>query len=81
MVADEKTDLVVIHRDLYNRSVSKVVAREYAEKINFIDNLPIFRTWNPKMKKSLAASFKKETFPFDCSLFQAGRFKPTICSS
>ncbi len=42
IVADEKTDLVVISRDLYNRSVSKVIAREYADKMKFIDTVPLF---------------------------------------
>ena len=43
IVADERTDLVVISRDLYNRFVSKVIAREYAEKIKFIENAPLFQ--------------------------------------
>ena len=43
IVADERTDLVVISRDLYNRSVSKVIAREYAEKMKFIENAPVFQ--------------------------------------
>ena len=42
VVAEDKTDLVAIHRELYNRSVSKVVAKEYAEKMDFIESLPIF---------------------------------------
>ena len=33
IVADEKTDLIVIHRDLYKRSVSKVLSLN----ISFID--------------------------------------------
>ncbi len=43
IVADERTDLVVISRDLYNRSVSKVVSREYEEKMKFIESLALFQ--------------------------------------
>ena len=72
VVAEEKTDLVVIHRDLYNRSVHKVVAREYSEKMNFIESLPLIGQWMPKFRKQLAAAFRREVFPFDCVLAKQG---------
>lgn len=36
IVADEKTDLLVVDRALYNRSVKEVLAKEFQEKTNFI---------------------------------------------
>ncbi len=72
IVAEEKTDLVVIHRDLYNRSVSKVIAKEYAEKMNFIDSMPLLKTWSQKMKRQLAVCFRKEIYNFDSHIVKQG---------
>jgi CRP-like cAMP-binding protein len=72
VVADERTDLVVIRRDLYNRSLSKVIAKEYKEKTDFIDSQPLFDDWPKKLKKHMAACLKKETLTFDCPIVKQG---------
>ena len=72
IVADDKTDMVVIHRDLYNRSVSKVIAREYAEKMEFIESVPLLREWPQKVKRQLAVSFHKDVYNFDSHLVKQG---------
>ena len=72
VVADERTDLVVIHRDLYNRSVSKVVAKLFQEKVDFVESLYMFADWSQKWKKAVAVSLKKETISFDSPLIKQG---------
>ena len=72
IVANEPTDLVVIHRDLYNRSVSKVIERQYAEKMAYIETIPLFSDWPMRWKKHLATSFRKETFFFDSPVCRQG---------
>ena len=50
----------------------QVIAREYAEKMAFIDSVPLFSDWSVKWKKHLAASFRKESFLFDTPVFRQG---------
>lgn len=50
----------------------QVIAREYAEKMAFIESVPLFKDWSPKFKKHLAASLKKESFSFECSIVKQG---------
>ena len=60
MVADVPTDLIIIHRDLYNRSVAKIVSKDFDEKLNFIDQSPLFKLWPNKWKKHLAVALFKD---------------------
>ena len=50
----------------------QVIAREYAEKMAFIESVPLFADWSMKWKKHLAASFRKESFLFDTPVFRQG---------
>lgn len=43
VVADTDTDLVVIDRNLYNRSVRDVLEKEYSEKTKFVEENSLFR--------------------------------------
>ena len=44
IIADETSDLIVISRDLYNRSVAKIVGQEYQEKLDFVNSCSLFRS-------------------------------------
>ena len=61
VVVDEDTDLMVVDRNLYNRSVRDVLEAEFHEKTHFVETNPLFKSWNTKMKKSLAISLKKDS--------------------
>ena len=43
VVSDTDTDLVVIDRALYNRSVRDVLEREYTQKTQFVDTNILFK--------------------------------------
>jgi len=43
VVADADTDLVVIDRNLYNRSVRDVLEREYEQKTKFVEENSLFK--------------------------------------
>lgn len=59
IVADSITSVIVIHKDLYNRSVGKIISQEYQEKLSFVENHELFRNWPTKWKKHLAASINR----------------------
>nr|KAI8748793.1 hypothetical protein BgiMline_018225 [Biomphalaria glabrata] len=72
IVADEKTDLLVVDRALYNRSVKEVLAKEFQEKTNFIKNNHLFSNWSPKYRKQLAMALYKEGFAYESALTRQG---------
>lgn len=72
IVAEEKTDLLVVDRSLYNRAVKDVLAREFEEKAAFIKDNPLFYNWAPRYKKQLAMALYKETFPYESVLVRQG---------
>lgn len=43
VVADTDTDLVVIDRNLYNRSVKDVLEKEFQQKTKFVDENSLFK--------------------------------------
>lgn len=72
IISDETSDLIVVDRELYNRSVKNVLKQEFEDKTNFIANSPFFQSWAPKYKKQLAMALLKETFPYDGVIAKQG---------
>ncbi|KAK3596919.1 hypothetical protein CHS0354_031697 [Potamilus streckersoni] len=72
VVADTETDLVVIDRKLYNRSVQDVLEREYNLKVKFVEENPLFQNWPPKQKRQLIISLKFETLKYGVPLTRQG---------
>ncbi|XP_041352079.1 uncharacterized protein LOC121370722 [Gigantopelta aegis] len=73
VVADEDTDLLVVDRNLYNRSVRDVMEREFNEKTEFVEKNPLFSTWTVKQRRYLSISFKKETVHYGCPITRQGQ--------
>ena len=44
IISDDECDLILISRDLYHRSVAKIVNQEYEEKKNFVEKCGLFRS-------------------------------------
>ena len=72
MVADVSSDLIVIQKDLYNRSVAKLVNQDFEEKFNFIDQSPLFKLWPNKWKRHLAVALLKDTRNHADVIFKQG---------
>ena len=72
IVADVPTDLALIDRITYDRSLKAVMAQEYAEKANFILHLDYIGRWPSKCRKQLAMSLKKITLSYDSTLVKQG---------
>ncbi|XP_048746285.2 uncharacterized protein LOC125658890 isoform X3 [Ostrea edulis] len=73
VVVDEDTDLMVVDRMLYNRSVRDVLEKEFHDKTVFVDTNPLFSYWSPKMKKSLAISLKREIHFYGSPIVRQGQ--------
>ena len=65
IIADDTSELIVIDRELYNRSVQSVLRQEFEDKQNFITKNPLFSSWAPRYKKQLAMALQKETLPYE----------------
>ncbi|XP_061171730.1 uncharacterized protein LOC133181212 isoform X2 [Saccostrea echinata] len=73
VVVDEDTDLMVVDRTLYNRSVRDVLEKEFHDKTYFVDTNPLFSYWSPKLKKSLAISLKREIHFYGSPIVRQGQ--------
>lgn len=73
VVTDENTDLMVVNRALYNRSVRDVLEREFNEKTEFVEKNPLFKHWLPKMKKSMTIALQKETMHYGSPIVRQGQ--------
>ncbi|CAH1782720.1 unnamed protein product [Owenia fusiformis] len=78
IVCDEHTDVIVIDRNLYNRSVKYVLEKEFEEKTNFIKSNPFFQNWAPKYKKQLAMAFETIKFPYESAIIKQGNHVDAI---
>ena len=72
IVADAKTDLVIVDKPLYNRCVKDTLAKEFEDKRQFIVNNPLFTSWAPKYRKQLTMALYKETFPYESVMVRQG---------
>ncbi|XP_052217080.1 uncharacterized protein LOC127834962 isoform X3 [Dreissena polymorpha] len=72
VVADMDTDLVVIDRNLYNRSVRDVLEKEFEQKVNFVEKNVLFHGWPVKQQKLLTVALKKETAKFGSYIIRQG---------
>ncbi|KAL4239120.1 hypothetical protein ACF0H5_003822 [Mactra antiquata] len=72
VIADEESDLLLIHRDLFNRSMKAQQEKEYEERKTFIDKSRMFNDWTPKFKHLLEMSIRKETYPYGSRIMKQG---------
>ena len=72
IVADAKTDLVIVDKPLYTRCVKDTLAKEFEDKRQFIINNPLFASWAPKYRKQLTMALYKETFPYESVMVRQG---------
>ncbi|KAK7478473.1 hypothetical protein BaRGS_00030319, partial [Batillaria attramentaria] len=72
IVADDKTDLVIVDKALYTRSVKDSMAKEFEEKRQFIVNNSLFSSWAPKYRKQLTMALYKEVYSYESTLVRQG---------
>ena len=72
IIADETTDLLVVNRDLYNRSLRAAQLAEFEEKSTFVAENPLFSNWQAKYKRQMAMSVVKTKIPYDNYIVKQG---------
>lgn len=77
VVCDCETDLIMIERNLYNRSVKDVFEREYQEKIAFVERNSLFSHWPARHKKALVISLQKQNLKYSTPITKQGQ--PADC--
>ncbi|XP_074659858.1 uncharacterized protein LOC141912511 isoform X2 [Tubulanus polymorphus] len=72
IIADETTDLVVVDRELYNRSLKAAQLAEFEERNTFVSECPYFSNWQQRFKKQMAMSLVKVKIPYDGCIVKQG---------
>lgn len=78
ILTDDQTDLVVIRRDLYGRSVKFLLEHDFAEKTYFVNEHPQFQKLAPRYKKQLAMAIRKRKLPYNELLQRQGQLADAI---
>ncbi|XP_072044800.1 uncharacterized protein [Amphiura filiformis] len=61
IIANQLSDMIVIHRNLYNRMLKEAQKKDIEEKIDFINKHPLFRKWKQRHRSALALGLRKTT--------------------
>ncbi|XP_013410681.1 uncharacterized protein LOC106173900 isoform X1 [Lingula anatina] len=72
VIADTKTDLLVVSRELFNRCLRAAQEQEFNAKMAFVNNCEYFCSWQPKYKRQLAMSLIRQFVAFDEKLMKQG---------
>ncbi|RUS89518.1 hypothetical protein EGW08_002706, partial [Elysia chlorotica] len=72
IVSDVVTDLLIIHRDLFNSYIRASQVQEYEERQQFVQRCSLFHGWNAKFRSLLEMSLRKEVHPFGSVIVQQG---------
>ncbi|CAF0733690.1 unnamed protein product [Didymodactylos carnosus] len=72
VITATSTDLLVVERDVFNRTLKSAHEKELQEKTEFINKCPFFSTWNPRMKRLVSLNLERGHFSYDSLLFKQG---------
>ncbi|KAK7486690.1 hypothetical protein BaRGS_00022091 [Batillaria attramentaria] len=72
IIANHPCDLLVVSRDLYNKTLHAFQAKEYAERQKFVQDCPLFHKWNARYRKMAAMSLVKSSFKFEDVIVKQG---------
>ncbi|XP_022104938.1 uncharacterized protein LOC110986920 isoform X2 [Acanthaster planci] len=72
VIADQPTGLIVVDRDLYNRSLKAVQQQEFAGKKKFVNTFPLFSHWTPRQRNVMAMSLTRVRYQFGNSIVRQG---------
>ncbi|XP_067942537.1 uncharacterized protein [Watersipora subatra] len=73
IVADiDNMDLLVVDKELYDRTIKECQLAEYKDKREFIAKHPLFKTWGMKLQRLLEMSMTKEVYNFDSVIVRQG---------
>ncbi|CAF1203073.1 unnamed protein product, partial [Adineta ricciae] len=66
------TDLLVVDREVFSRTLKAAHERELQEKTEFINRCPLFSSWSPRLKRLVSLSLERGRFSYDSILYKQG---------
>ncbi|TPP63548.1 putative camp-dependent protein kinase regulatory chain [Fasciola gigantica] len=72
IIADTRTQLIVINRATFNRSLREVHLASFRERSEFVNNCPLFAGWLRSLKKQVVMSLTKLSVPFGHCVIRQG---------
>ena len=66
------TDLLVVDRVVFNRTLKSAHEKELQEKTEFINRCPFFSSWSPRLKRLVSLSLERGRFSYDSVLYKQG---------
>eukprot|EP00057_Strongylocentrotus_purpuratus_P024395 XP_011678869.1 PREDICTED: uncharacterized protein LOC100892767 [Strongylocentrotus purpuratus] len=72
VVAEEESDMIVVDRNLYTRSLKAAQKRDLEERIAFVESHPLFGKWKPKYKNYMAMGIARKIYRYGNHIAQQG---------
>lgn len=72
IIADCRTDLIVVNRATYNRSLREVHLAEFRKRNEFVDSCPVFNGWIRSLKRQAAMSLTQVQLPYNTLMIRQG---------
>ncbi|CAF1355657.1 unnamed protein product [Rotaria magnacalcarata] len=66
------TDLLVVGREVFSRTLKAAHEKELQEKTDFINRCPLFSSWAPRLKRLVSLSLERGRFSYDSALYKQG---------
>lgn len=66
------TDLLVVDREVFSRTLKAAHERELQEKTDFINHCPLFSSWSPRLKRLVSLNIERGRFSYDNVLYKQG---------
>ncbi|UJR21571.1 hypothetical protein I4U23_024654 [Adineta vaga] len=66
------TDLLVVDREVFNRTLKSAHEKELQDKTEFINRSPLFSSWSARLKRLVSLSLERGRFAYDSALYKQG---------
>ncbi|CAF3383316.1 unnamed protein product [Rotaria sp. Silwood1] len=72
------TDLLVVDREVFSRTLKSAHEKELQEKTEFINRCPLFSSWSARLKRLVSLSLERGRFAYDSVLYKQGTFADAV---
>ncbi|XP_071502261.1 uncharacterized protein [Diadema antillarum] len=72
ILTNQETNLIVIDRELYNRSLKAAQQHEFNLKKNFVNSFPLFRNWTPRQRSVMTMSLTRCQYQYGNTMVKQG---------
>ncbi|CAF3379761.1 unnamed protein product [Rotaria socialis] len=72
------TDLLVVDREVFSRTLKSAHEKELQEKTEFINRCPLFSSWSARLKRLVSLSLERGRFAYDSMLYKQGTYADAV---